>query len=121
MLINLSNHPSLKWDKPQLDAATQFGEILDISFPNISPDWDVAQVEELACDYFKQIKSMAKAWKEKPVIHIAGEPVFCFLLIQMFLKEKFPCITSTTERIVREDGNIKTTIFKFKQFRGCEK
>jgi hypothetical protein len=120
MLINLSNHPSTKWDKSQLDAATQFGEIRDISFPNISPDWDVAQVKELACDYFKQIKSMAKGWKEKPVIHISGEPVFCFLLIQMLLKEKFSCITSTTERIVREDGNTKTTIFEFKQFRKYE-
>jgi len=119
MLINLSNHPhKSKWDHTQLNAANQqFGEIEDIQFPNIQPDWDVAQIETLAREYYEQIKTKENTTKEKPVIHITGELVFCFSLIQMLLKDGFRCITSTTERIVKEENNEKTTVFMFKKFR----
>jgi len=118
MLINLSNHPSSKWDNTQISAARQqFGDIEDISFPNIPPDWDTAQVEMLACEYFEMLKSIDKKTGEKPVIHIAGESIFCFLLIQKLLRDNFICIVSTTERIVTEENNVKTTVFMFKKFR----
>lgn len=117
MLINLSNHPATDWPVGQKTAATQFGEIRDIPFPNIPPDWDTEPVKTLAYEYLDRIKLIERETGSKPVVHIAGEPVFCFFLIQMLLKENILCITSTTERIVEEESNIKTTIFKFKRFR----
>lgn len=39
MLLNLSNHPSPSWDNYQLQTALwQFGEVIDIAFPNINPN-----------------------------------------------------------------------------------
>ena len=118
MLINLSNHPSSKWDVKQLNEAyLLFGTVQDESFPNIPPDWDMEQVETLACEYFEKIKSIEKETGAKPTIHITGELVFCFVLIQMLLKDGFRCITSTTERIVKEENNVKITVFNFIKFR----
>ena len=118
MLINLSNHPSSKWDETQLyEANRQFGTVDDVPFPNIPPDWDTEEVKTLAREYFEKIKFTEKEKGEKPVIHITGELVFCFILIQMLLKGGYDCITSTTERIVTEVNNVKTTVFKFKRFR----
>lgn len=117
MLINLSNHPSKNWETAQIEAASQYGEIIDITFPNIPPYWDTVQVEKLSKEYFKHIKEIKKTEKEKPVIHIAGEPVFCFLLINILLKEDYIVFTSTTERIVEKINNEKISVFKFKKFR----
>ena len=118
MLINLSNHPSSKWDVKQLNEANLlFGTVQDESFPNIPPDWDMEQVETLAREYFEKIKSIEKKTGAKPAIHITGELVFCFLLIQMLLHDGFRCITSTTERIVKEENNVKITVFNFIKFR----
>ena len=117
MLINLSNHPSSIWSEKQLLAAFPFGEILDIPFPCIPPDWETEQVEHCALDYFEKIRAIAQKSDESPIIHIAGEPVFCFILIQLLLKNRFSCITSTTERIVTVKEGTKVSEFKFNQFR----
>ena len=118
MLINLTNHPSSSWSISQRETTSlQFGTIRDIPFPNIPPDWNTEDVETLAKEYFEQITSITNETGEKPVIHIAGEPVFCFILINMLLDANFSCVTSTTERIVIEENNVKTATFMFKQFR----
>lgn len=118
MLINLSNHPSSKWGEAQRNTAwQQFGDIQDMPFPNITPDWDTDEVETHAGEFYGRIKEIEIEIGEKPVIHITGEITFCFLLIQMLLNDGFRCITSTTERIVKEENGIKTSEFKFKRFR----
>lgn len=37
VFINFSNHPSNIWSKKQLEETRQYGEIIDIHFPNIEP------------------------------------------------------------------------------------
>jgi len=115
MLINLSNHPSSSWNEKQKKEALKYGNILDIPFPDISPDIGTEDVEKSAQSYFKLCKDTASP--DKATIHIAGEPVFCFLLIQLLLKENYTCIVSTTERIVREENNEKISVFEFNRFR----
>jgi len=111
MLINLTNHPSSAWGEEQRNAAIQqFGAIEDMCFPNIPPDSDTKEVEALAAAKYAEIKLKEAELGEKPVIHVAGEQVYCFLLIQLLLKDGFRCITSTTER----DEN---KVFHFKRFR----
>lgn len=117
MLINLSNHPSEKWEAAQLETASQYGEIINIPFPNIPPEWNTKQVEKEAKEYFNRIKKIESTEKEKLVIHLAGEPTFCFQLSRLLLTKGFRVVTSTTERIVQESENEKKSIFKFKQFR----
>ena len=37
MFINYTNHPSDAWGEKQREEASKYGEILDIHFPDISP------------------------------------------------------------------------------------
>ena len=37
MFINFSNHPSRAWGKTQLNAAMEYGEVIDIPFPAVNP------------------------------------------------------------------------------------
>ena len=37
MFINYTNHPSASWGEKQTDEAKKYGEIVDMPFPNISP------------------------------------------------------------------------------------
>jgi hypothetical protein len=118
MLINLSNHPSADWSPEQIKAANeQFGETADLPFPSIPADWDAGEVGKLANDYFCQCKQFLENEDSASAVHLAGEPVFCFVLAQMLLKAGINCITSTTERIVYEDKGTKISEFRFCRFR----
>ena len=116
MLINLSNHPHSKWDTPQLQAASKYGDILDLPFPTIPATLDTSELIVMAIEYLKKCDEIASIYQHT-VVHIAGEPVFCFLLIQLLLKNGYTCITSTSERVVTENGNKKISTFVFNQFR----
>ena len=62
--------------------------------------------EQLLCDK-----------NETGAVHLAGEPVFCFLLAQLLLKENITCLVSTTERITTEKDDVKISEFRFGRFR----
>jgi hypothetical protein len=117
MLINLSNHPSASWQPLQLEAAAAYGEIKEMPFPAIHADWNTEQVQEEANNYFLQCKRCLSSAGEKSAVHLAGEPVFCFLLAQLLLKENVICLTSTTERIAAEENGTKISEFRFGRFR----
>lgn len=117
MLINLSNHPSAKWESAQQEAAIQYGKIKDILFPNIPPEWDTDEVEILAKEYLMKIKFLKENIHENLVVHLSGEIIFCFLLAQLLLNENILVITSTTERIAEEKNGEKRSVFQFKKFR----
>ena len=116
LFINLSIHPSSKWGEEQLDAASKYGEILDIPFPEISPECESSKVDSIVAKHANQIRDLAKT--NDIVVHVLGEMTFTFKLVKKLLDEYIPCVASTTERIVRdnEDGT-KTSEFKFIKFR----
>ncbi len=114
MLLNLTNHPSANWPQKQKDVAiNQYGEIVDLSFPQIDPHFTTNQVELLVEEYIIKIR------KINPVaVHIMGEMTFTYRLVNRLKEIGIPCIASTTERKVTEDDNgNKTSQFKFVQFR----
>ena len=118
MLINLSNHPVENWSAEQKMAATlQFGKIVDLSFPQIPPDWDTDKILQLANEYFHKCKQRLETEKLPCAVHLAGEPVFCFILAQLLLKANICCVNSTTERIAVEENGMKVSEFRFKRFR----
>lgn len=122
MFINLSNHPALDkkiilWDDKQYQAARAYGEVVDLPFPDVKPEWDTQEVYVCALEYFNKCKEAIGINKSSSAIHIAGEQVFCFLLAQMLLKEGYCCLLSTTERIANMKGEVKTCRFEFKRFR----
>lgn len=114
MLLNLTNHPSANWPQKQKDVAiNQYGEIVDLSFPQIDPQLTANQVDQLVEEYTIKIR------KIKPVaVHIMGEMTFTFRLVNKLKEIGIPCIASTTERKVTEDDNgNKTSQFNFVKFR----
>ena len=87
MLINLSNHPTEQWsDKQATTARLQFGELVDMPFPPISPSFSSNEVSDLANDYLQKCKKLLEKETPPNAVHLMGETVFCFLLGQLLLK-----------------------------------
>jgi len=113
MLLNLSNHPSPTWPANQMAAAReQFGEVEDLPFPAIGPDWTTEQVQQLAAEYFDKVVQRRPA-----AVHLMGEMAFTFALVQQLKAAGIPCLASTSRRDVREEGGQKIVQFQFVQFR----
>ena len=127
MLINLSNHPAYKiengekiyiWGEKQLIAASGYGKIEDIPFPNIPPELSTEEVSDLATAYLHKCEELIQSSINESAIHITGEVTFCFVLIQMLLKKGYKCIAATSNRnVVTKDDGTKITIFEFEHFR----
>ena len=63
MFINISNHPSDKWSEEMIEAAQQYGQVIDIAFPNVGANWDETKVSEVATKFMEQILKF-----ENPII-----------------------------------------------------
>jgi len=119
MLINLSNHPSSTWSPIQLQTARdKFGDITDILFPEINPEWDDAQIAELAQTYYLRIREMAEETDAVQVVHLMGEYTFCYALVSLLKEAGIQVVVSTSKRqsVMHEDGT-KTIKFDFVRFR----
>lgn len=114
MFINLSNHPSEGWNKEQLAAAQQYGDIVDIHFPNIEPAFTSSMVKSLADSTVDKITALGK----DITVHIMGEMTFTYAVVSRLKALGIICLASTTERntITTPDGK-KISEFKFVQFR----
>ena len=121
MLINLSNHPSELWSVEQMNAARQYGEIVDMPFPQISPEASHEDVAETARSFLNLIMTEAEAAcknGDEVTVHIMGEMTFTFALVTLLKAEGIPCVASTTERKVSTtDDGKKISEFTFMRFR----
>lgn len=117
MLINLSNHPSDKWSKSQTEAAiSQFGEIVDLPFPQIEPDATKADIAHIAQDYLTRVQQIGQP--NDTAIHIMGEMTLTYQLVALLKDAGYHCYASTTVREVYEqEPGKKTVIFQFVNFR----
>lgn len=117
MLINLSNHPSDKWSEAQTAAANeQFGEIVDLPFPQIEPDATKADIAHIAQDYLTWVQQIGQP--NDTAIHIMGEMTLTYQLVRMLKDAGYRCYASTTIREVYEqEPSKKTVIFQFVNFR----
>ena len=114
MFINLTNHPSSGWSNEQLEAAQQYGEIVDLSFPTIEPTFTSKDIHELADVVVEGIQDLDIS----PVVHVMGEMTFTYAVVARLKARGITCLASTTERntIMTADGK-KISEFKFVQFR----
>ena len=116
MFINFSNHSLSTWTERQIKAAKEYGELEEIVFPNINPQFTTEQVQMLATDYVAKILTHYPT--ENLTIHVMGELTFCFSVVQQLKEKGVRCVASTTERVVEETAdNKKVTQFSFVQFR----
>ena len=117
MLINCSNHPSHLWGPSQREAASAYGEILDIPFPQVDPGLDEEGIRQLAGDYAARIEAL-----NADAVFLAGEFTFLFMLVDKLLKDGenviCACSKRETEEVLRADGaSEKRTVFLFERFR----
>lgn len=117
MLINLSNHPSEKWQKKQIIAAEVYGVVSDLPFPSIDPFASIDDISEQADQYSGEILSLLKGQTGTSAVHLMGELTFCYALVHKLQQNGIKCIASTTKRLVTENGNSKTVEFNFCRFR----
>lgn len=115
MFINLTNHPSEKWSDGQLNAARQYGEIVDLSFPIIEPTFTKEDVMFLVRECIDTIMSIKEG---DVVVHVMGEMTFTYNIVNALKALGIPCLASTTERntIMTSDGK-RISEFRFVQFR----
>ncbi len=121
IFINLSNHPSNKWNEEQVYAALEYADavdIIDIKHPDIDPASDEDQMLDLCNEYISKIQAYAK--EDKLVyVHVMGESGFVFGIVEQCLTfNNIVPIHSTTNRYVEELSNgEKKQMFKFCKFR----
>lgn len=115
MFINLTNHPSSGWSAEQLEAARQYGEIADLSFPIIEPTFTKDDILYFVKECMEVIMGMKDG---NTVVHVMGEMTFTHNLVNALKDVGIVCLASTTERLVKmmSDGK-KVSEFKFVQFR----
>ena len=113
MLLNLSNHPSSQWPEVQLQTAIRlYGALVDLPFPVISPTFSSTDLDLLVHQFEQTIMGMNPA-----AVHIMGEMTFTFRLVNVLKAKSIRCLASTTERIATVENGVKTSQFKFIQFR----
>ena len=119
MLLNLTNHPFKNWDEKQIKMAeSRFGNIVDIPFPQVDPEADETEINDLANHYSdKCLKILSASKDQNNALHIMGELTFCFSIVNKFQKEGIRCIASTTSRKAVQNGNFRTSEFIFCRFR----
>ena len=119
LLINLSNHPYREWQDDQRQAAEVYGPCKDMPFPQIDPDADEKQIDELVKQYAQQIAPYTKT--HKVTVHLMGEMCFTYRLVKKLTCLGIITICSTTARTVHDEGNGKRTVqFRFQRFREYE-
>lgn len=116
MLINYSNHPYKYWPDSQVEAANQWGTIIDIPFPMVDPSLGKREIEQLADLEINRI--LEHSPEVCPTILIMGEPTFTFAMVIKLKQRGITCIASTTERLTSydNDGN-KISSYRFVRFR----
>lgn len=114
--LNISNHPSSTWSKEQLEAAQKYGEVVDMSFPDITSSSSKSDIDTLAKDTLKKISnSYANA---DITAHIMGEMTFTFELVTLLKSQGIRCVASCSERVVQDLGDGKrVSLFNFEKFR----
>jgi len=109
-LVNLSNHPSEKWNDQQ---KAGWGGIIDIPFPEIMIDSNFDRIADSMYDKVKNMK-VIDLNPSNCTIMIQGQHPATFSMVACFMNAGFTVLSAFTERIVtdHEDGS-KTSVFRF--------
>ena len=116
LFLNISNHPSSKWNSGQLAVAATYGDVVDIPFPVVAPDADSQELQTLVHDCVQKVLSMGDA--NSITVHIMGEMTFTFMVVTRLKDMGIRCVASTTERkTTYNDDGTKLSEFSFVRFR----
>ncbi len=113
--INISNHPSSQWTDEQILAASEYGQIIDIPFPQITPGITSQEMDMLVDNTINTIQSLHPA-----AILVQGEYIFTYRLVRNLKLRNFHVYAAQSVRDVVEihkpDGTYKDVHFHFSGF-----
>lgn len=117
MFINFSNHPSARWSAEQTAAAMKFGDIVDLTFPDVPADADTAAVSALADEYCARILSLGA-----DAVLVQGEMSLSFAVAGRLQRNGVVVLCACSERVcetsVLDDGSTeRRSVFRFVRFR----
>jgi hypothetical protein len=116
MFINFSSHPSSKWSTEQLVAASAYGAIQDIAFPNVDPRSAKEEVEALAQSFAAQIIKLSPT-----AVLCQGEFTLAYAVGSSLKANGILVVAACSERVskeISENGvTKKVSEFKFVSFR----
>ncbi len=120
MFINFSNHQSVGWDKKQLEAASEYGEIVDVPFPGVSSCATEQEIADLAQDSADLIISKIKSADD--VVMVQGEFTLTYAVLKILKERGIKVVSACSERVATEStdeaGNkVKQSVFSFVKFR----
>jgi hypothetical protein len=117
MFFNITNHPHEKWGERQLEEARRLGgEIVDIPFPNVPPELDTGELNDLAYSVIKQVREKQDQGRQNVAL-VQGEHTLTFALVRLLLDIGVVPVAATSERRVTETPQGKVSVFEFCQFR----
>ena len=85
MFVNYTNHPSASWGEKQTSEAKKYGEIVDMQFPNISPQMTVQELMKQAKEDGDNIIATVEC-EENSAVLCQGESVFTYMLVKYSLQ-----------------------------------
>ena len=112
VFVNFTNHPWERWDKRQAAEALKYGTILDIPFPSVDPEGNEDYIDQLAKVYTKQILEI-----HPTAVLCQGEFCLCYRVVKILQKDGILVLAACSERMVKEMGQKKEVLFKFRRFR----
>ncbi len=117
MLVNFSNHLCCDWSAEQVAAASIWGDIVDLSFPNIPAEADERTIFMLADEYCSKICSF-----DPNAVLVQGEMSLSFAVVSRLHSMGIVTLCASSERVcdvsITEDGStVRRSVFKFVRFR----
>lgn len=115
--VNLSNHPSSRWNPQQLAAAQALGCVVDIAFPAIDPAATTEEIVTAATQLLEQLQVL-----DAPVVMVQGEYTFTYQLVRLLEASGIQAVAACSRRITHEEtdetgATVKTSEFIFEGFR----
>lgn len=99
-------------------AHKRWGQVIDLPFPVISPMLTTAEVVVIAEEYKERcIDMLYRSRDEISAVHLMGEMVFCYRLVQSLKDAGVMVVASAAERDVHYTNDVKNSIFNFVSFR----
>lgn len=110
--INFSNHPSERWSAEQLAAAREYGDVVDIPFPNILPAATEEDIARLGDEYVRKILDMSPS-----AVMCQGEFTFSYYVISALLAQNINVLSACSDRVVREVQEAPDVVRKISEFK----
>ena len=116
MFVNFSNHASTKWSADQLRAASVYGDIIDVPFPDVPATANEHEIERLAEAMTQRILDLNPA-----CVLCQGEFCLSYAVITRLKMQGIKVVAACSERDVvelHEESSVKKiSRFTFIQFR----